>query len=576
MITSIYILIIKYQKTKKLFRREAIILMIIVVTIGYLNIKNKENNFNNKYKDTSKIEAIVKVKSNIKESEYSKSFTGKVLKSYSRENITNTKLNIKFNSNIQLNKGDIVKVIGEYEDTNYYKNEGNFNYRNYLKKDNIYGNLKVSKIKIVKKNNNIINNLNIQIKEKIKNNYSNQTANFIETIILGDKTNLLDIVKEEFSNSGLSHLLAISGMHIAIIILISNAILDHIIKNYKIKNILLLIIIIIYATIINLSSSSARAIIMAILHIISKLIYKKDNFLVNISLASLILLIINPYNLIDSGFQLSFIASLGIVIILPKIEKLELKNKILKYIYVSLLVSISANILILPIIINTFKKISLSMFLIQIIITPILYIIEILGLVTIVIPSQLVFVIKPILEISVSIFNYISQINFFTIYTKVPKPITITIYYLSALVYIIKPKRKFIIQICKKTIILLLILNLTISIINQADTNLKIYMIDVGQGDSTLIITAENKKILIDGGGLENYDIGEKVLIPYLLNKQIKTLDYVMISHFDRDHVRRNNNINPKTKSEKYNNLKTKRRQWQSERIFENNRKQKY
>ncbi len=561
MITSIYILIIKYQKTKKLFRREAIILMIIVATIGYLNIKNKENNFNNKYKDTNKIEAIVKVKSNIKESEYSKSFTGKVLKSYSRENITNTKLNIKFNSNIQLNKGDIVKLIGEYEDTNYYKNEGNFNYRNYLKKDNIYGNLKVSKIEIVKKNNNIINNLNIQIKEKIKNNYSNQTANFIETIILGDKTNLSDIVKEEFSNSGLSHLLAISGMHIAIIILISNAILDHIIKNYKIKNILLLIIIIIYATIINLSSSSARAIIMAILHIISKLIYKKDNFLVNISLASLILLIINPYNLIDSGFQLSFIASLGIVIILPKIEKLELKNKILKYIYVSLLVSISANILILPIIINTFKKISLSMFLIQIIITPILYIIEILGLATIVIPSQLVFVIKPILEISVSIFNYISQINFFTIYTKVPNPIITTIYYLSALVYIIKPKRKFIIQICKKTIILLLILNLTISIINQADTNLKIYMIDVGQGDSTLIITPENKKILIDGGGLENYDIGEKVLIPYLLNKQIKTLDYVMISHFDRDHVRRNNNINPKTKSEKYNNLKTKRRQ---------------
>ena len=358
-----------------------------------------------------------------------------------------------------------------------------------MKKDNIYGNLKVSKIEIVKKNNNIINNLNIQIKEKIKNNYSNQTANFIETIILGDKTNLSDIVKEEFSNSGLSHLLAISGMHIAIIILISNAILDHIIKNYKIKNILLLIIIIIYATIINLSSSSARAIIMAILHIISKLIYKKDNFLVNISLASLILLIINPYNLIDSGFQLSFIASLGIVIILPKIEKLELKNKILKYIYVSLLVSISANILILPIIINTFKKISLSMFLIQIIITPILYIIEILGLATIVIPSQLVFVIKPILEISVSIFNYISQINFFTIYTKVPNPIITTIYYLSALVYIIKPKRKFIIQICKKTIILLLILNLTISIINQADTNLKIYMIDVGQGDSTLIIT---------------------------------------------------------------------------------------
>ena len=90
----------------------------------------------------------------------------KSTKSYSRENITNTKLNIKFNSNIQLNKGDIVKLIENMKIQITIKNEGNFNYRNYLKKDNIYGNLKVSKIEIVKKNNNIINNLNIQIKEK--------------------------------------------------------------------------------------------------------------------------------------------------------------------------------------------------------------------------------------------------------------------------------------------------------------------------------------------------------------------------------------------------------------------------
>ena len=62
-------------------------------------------------------------------------------------------------------------------------------------------------------------------------------------------------------------------------------------------------------------------------------------------------------------------------------------------------------------------------------------------------------------------------------------------------------------------------------------------MIDVGQGDSTLIVTPKNKKILIDGGGNENYDIGANVLIPYLLNKKIKQIDYLMISHFDTDHV---------------------------------------
>ena len=61
--------------------------------------------------------------------------------------------------------------------------------------------------------------------------------------------------------------------------------------------------------------------------------------------------------------------------------------------------------------------------------------------------------------------------------------------------------------------------------------------IDVGQGDSCLIQTSSNKVVLIDGGGLENYDIGENVLLPYLLNKRIWKIDYIIISHFDFDHV---------------------------------------
>ena len=56
-------------------------------------------------------------------------------------------------------------------------------------------------------------------------------------------------------------------------------------------------------------------------------------------------------------------------------------------------------------------------------------------------------------------------------------------------------------------------------------------------GDSTLIVTPQNKTILIDGGGKENYDTGEKVLIPFILNKGIMHIDYIIISHFDLDHV---------------------------------------
>lgn len=69
--------------------------------------------------------------------------------------------------------------------------------------------------------------------------------------------------------------------------------------------------------------------------------------------------------------------------------------------------------------------------------------------------------------------------------------------------------------------------------------NLKIYFIDVGQGDGTLIVTPLNKKILIDGGGSEfgNFDVGKNTLLPYLLDRGVKKLDYIIVSHFDSDHV---------------------------------------
>ena len=76
--------------------------------------------------------------------------------------------------------------------------------------------------------------------------------------------------------------------------------------------------------------------------------------------------------------------------------------------------------------------------------------------------------------------------------------------------------------------------------INFLPKDLRIYFVDVGQGDCTLIVTPKNKTILIDGGGnlTDNFDVGEKTVIPYLLDRGFTNIDYVMISHFDQDHVR--------------------------------------
>lgn len=91
-----------------------------------------------------------------------------------------------------------------------------------------------------------------------------------------------------------------------------------------------------------------------------------------------------------------------------------------------------------------------------------------------------------------------------------------------------------------RLLIILLIITLIFNNNINIPKNLRIHFIDVGQGDSSLIITPNNKKILIDGGGTMNssggFDVGEDTLLPYLLNRGVKKLDYIMISHFDADH----------------------------------------
>lgn len=86
------------------------------------------------------------------------------------------------------------------------------------------------------------------------------------------------------------------------------------------------------------------------------------------------------------------------------------------------------------------------------------------------------------------------------------------------------------------------ILFTTVVIFKNIPKNLEINFVDVGQGDSTFIITPKGKSILIDGGGSfsKEFDVGKSTLLPYILDKGYTKLDYIFISHADQDHIRWN------------------------------------
>ena len=144
---------------------------------------------------------------------------------------------------------------------------------------------------------------------------------------------------------------------------------------------------------------------------------------------------------------------------------------------------------------------------------------------------------KEMLNIQSLIFYLLVLFGKLFVLLKLRKKLTPSLYRVKYTIDAIKYNLK---KNQKLYVILVSICVLIISIINLFPKDLRIHFVDVGQGDCCFIETPSNKTILIDGGGSENdsYDVGEKTLIPYILDRGYTNIDYIFISHFDTDHVR--------------------------------------
>lgn len=521
---------------------------------------------------------------------------------------------IKEINKIEIEYGNLINISkAEISNPKEQRNYKGFSYKNYLKTQGIIGIIKIesSNIKIIEKNtlNYILkfaNNIKLKTINKIEKILPENTQGILSGITIGAYSNLPEEQIENFRKSSLIHILVISGAHIGYLIL-GMTYINKIIKlNEKIFNIFIILILIFFLLIIGLSPSIIRAGIMGAVFLISKIIYSKSDNINNIILSLLIILIINPFSICDIGLQLSFFGTIGIIFLSKNIEEIIIKsinnnNRIVKKIITISSVILAAQITIIPIILIHFNKLSLTFlftnFLVSIILNQIIFI----GFLSIILPiffitKILYIILNFLLEMLILISEIGAKLPFSNITFTTPNIITIIIYlvllFLINLIYItinkvimyknynekiliskkdeniniknyiyirrfekniynlffklfkyIKNNKK---EVFKKIFICILIIIFIYNIIKQLPKDLKIYFIDVGQGDSTLIITPKNKKILIDTG-----DGKTDLLLAYLLDRKIKKVDYIIISHFDKDHCGALENILINLKVEK-------------------------
>ena len=436
------------------------------------------------------------------------------------------KILVNYNENFPCTLGTKIKAEGNLSKPNKNTVFHQFNYRNYLLSKNIKYIFNASKIK--KTNNKI--KIRYKIKNKIINHIKKyKSQKYLNTFILGDSSEIDINIKESYQNNGISHLLAISGFHITALAYFITFITNKIFKNKKYSVYLTMIILILYLFITSLSAPILRATIFYILLKLKKELNLKINTIYIHLLILLILLNINPYYIYNLGFILSFTVSFYLILFNKIINKYQ--SYFLKTLTISLIAFISSS----PIIINNSFHLNLITPIINIYFVPIIsFLIYPLSIITLFIKplDNILFKLTRIIEITSL---KLSQIQIFDITLSHINILGIITYYLIITFIFYSSEKKN-----KNYLWLFLILIIIHHNINTFNPNINITTIDVGQGDSILLKLDHNKgNILIDTGGSYNntYNLSKNITVPYLKSEGINSLNYLIISHGDYDHM---------------------------------------
>jgi len=281
--------------------------------------------------------------------------------------------------------------------------KGEFNYRDYLRHQGIYLILSVKKNSIVKQlDKNVGNPLKsfaFRIRHKMKavivKNLSPFSAGILNAIILGERQNLSAHTRDVLVYSGTVHIIAISGLHLGIVAFIILLILKIIKIPRKPRYILTILLLIFYCLLTGANTPVLRSTVMATILLLSYFLEREVNIYNSLSLAAFIILAVNPWQLFEVSFQLSFLSIISIVWLSPKIKSI-FPEKLSKIPWLSFLTSIfsvsfAAWLGLLPLIAYYFRVLSPITILANMIIVPYMTIIVASGfslaLIGILIPS---------------------------------------------------------------------------------------------------------------------------------------------------------------------------------------------
>lgn len=454
------------------------------------------------------------------------------------------------NSNIAFPQiGDKITASGTLRVPRGYKNPGQLDTNLLLKSQGISGNLSCGKrpVKIEPQEGHSfmrwIFSVRAHYLKSMEQVMPKADAAAIFAMLFGGYEGINEQLVDSFTVTGIVHILSVSGSHISLIAAVM-AWLGLIFRlPRKLTAILVIAIIIIYSMLAGLVPPVIRSGIMGALSFAAVALGREKEARRILLITGLVMLLISPLLLFNISFQLSFMATAGLLYIAPNIRKMLERLPLSTAIAMNLAITIAATLSTLPIIAWYFNVLSLSALIANLVVVPIVELIIILGLaagILALLPliGSLIFMLDSLLlGIVFELTKILAAIPYSQIYMPSLSLAISMIYYL--LLAGLALDKKYLAGRRDKIFLLLaalIVFNVSYNLIKPPVMTM--HFIDVGQGDAALAITPQGHAFLFDTGGtLDDFAVGEKVVLPYLRHYGVTRLDGIFLTHAHADHA---------------------------------------
>ena len=459
--------------------------------------------------------------------------------------------------NIQSLAGKDVCFTGEISLAKAAVNPGLFDYRLYLKTRgiNTLGKANVWHFSITGHGNPVTTFL-AEIRQRfslrLDGEMGREEKGLLIGMLFGDKSYLDEETIEAFRKNGTTHVLAVSGIHVTIIYLCMDRLLRR--RKTPLSSLLSACLLLIYAALSCFSPSVVRAVVMIVLHLFSRHLYRRYDLTCSAAFSAMLFLLHNPYMLFNTGFQLSYLAVFTMAFLLPfadnTLEKLAEYRRYHK-LYLILKIFVPVAVIqagMIPATAFLFQYISFAAFLVNVPIIALSGIIIPVGMFLFLFTftggllfSFLATGTSLLLKATSLINETTAELTFSSVNVTAPSAAFLVLWY--GLVYFaasevfwewVRARRPY--RIAAVVLLVAAAAFAAPFLTGETERRADIVFVDVGQGDGIHIRTPGGQNILIDGGGSADYDVGKKILLPYFLKNGVAKIDLAIVTHLHLDH----------------------------------------